>query len=204
MINNILDIQNLSIGYENNIIIDGLNVSFQKGNSYCIVGKNGAGKSTFLKSIIGLLKPYNGNVLFEERDITNTSIQERVSLGISYLGQNNNIFPRLKVYEHFNLVKDKDENVIEEYIPEILRFKNNYAGTLSGGEQRLLGLALTLLQRNKKIILLDELFGGVDNHMTSIMLDVFDSLKKKENITLLMVEQDEKIIEQFNGTIINF
>ncbi len=204
MIRNILDIQNLNVGYENNLILNDVNLAIQEGSSSCIVGKNGTGKSTLLKSIIGLLNSSSGKILFNNIDITNSPTYERIDLGIAYLGQNNNIFPRLKVYEHFNLVKNKNDSIIEEFIPEILHFKNNYAGTLSGGEQRLLGLALVLLQKNKKIILLDELFAGVDNYMTSKILNIFDSLKKKTKITLLMVEQDEKIIEQFKGKIINF
>ncbi|WP_452600628.1 ATP-binding cassette domain-containing protein [Pontimicrobium sp. MEBiC06410] len=203
MTKSLLDIQNLTVTYKNNIVLNNINHSIENGESYCVIGKNGAGKSTFLKSIIGLLPITSGKIIFNDIDITKNPIYKRIDLGISYLSQNNNIFPRLTVKEHFELVKNKDEDILEELIPEILKLKKNYAGNLSGGEQRLLGLSLVLLQKNKKIILLDELFAGVDNNIKSRMLEVFEHIQTQEKQTILIVEQDEKIIQKFDGIIIN-
>ncbi len=203
MVNNILEIQNLSVSYENSIILHNFNLPLKIGESYCLVGKNGSGKSTFLKSVIGLIKPQTGKIIFNEIDITHTTIHERVQMGISYLGQNNNIFARLKVFEHFNLVKSRNKDILEELIPEILKLKNSYAGNLSGGEQRLLGLSLILLQEKKKLLLLDELFAGVDNQFKIKITNILNALIETKKITTFIVEQDEEIIKQFNINKIN-
>ncbi len=203
MANDILEIFNLSVGYDNNAIIQNYNLSLQRGNLYCLVGKNGCGKSTLLKSIIGLLEPQTGKIFFNNIDITYTKIHERINMGIAYLGQNNNIFPRLKVFEHFDLIENYNISILEELIPEILRLKNNYAGTLSGGEQRLLGLSLILLQEKKELILLDELFAGVDNQFKNKMIKILNNLSEINKITTFVVEQDESILKQFNTNRIN-
>ena len=200
-----LNIENIIVNYNENTIINNLSHKFYEGTINCIIGNNGTGKSTLLKAIIGQNKLKSGKISLYGVNISNLTVHERVKLGISYLSQTNNFFYNLKVSEHFELVSQNNLNkkLLEKHLPSILALKDEYAGNLSGGQQRILALSMLVLQDNKKIILLDEVFAGVHSELRKIIKDVIQNIFLNENSTIIMIEQNEDIINHFDGKIID-
>ena len=155
----LLNVENLSAGYANHDIIHKISLDIFEGEIVGVFGHNGSGKSTFFKSVIGLLKNKRGIIRFNGQEILSGNISDNIKLGIGIVPQNNNVFPNLSVYECLQIASLKKEQFLIEHIISdfpILRNKQNQkAGSLSGGEQQVLALAMTL-QLDPKILLSNE------------------------------------------------
>ena len=193
----LLDVREIICGYENTIIVDGCNFSVKKGDIACIVGPNGAGKSTAMKAIFGLIPIKNGQVIFNNEDITSLNPQERVIKGMSFVPQNNNIFQEMSVEEnlemgafiHQSSMKENLKNVYNLF-PILNEKKSQVAGELSGGQRQQLAVGRALMT-NPVLLMLDEPSAGVS---PIVMKDLFTKLKaiSKMGTSILVVEQNAK------------
>jgi len=166
----ILDAKNISKSFDGRIILRKIDMHLNQGEMLGLLGSNGAGKSTFMNIVLGLLKPDFGNIFLSNSKITNLAIHERSKLGIAYLPQQNSIFRGLTVYENLlaiaQIVKKKtteQKEVVEKLMTEfsITHLRDVKATALSGGERRRVEIARCLIN-NPKVLLLDEPFAGVD------------------------------------------
>lgn len=199
----LLDVKNIHAGYGANEIIHGISLTLKKGNVYCIIGPNGCGKSTFLKSIFGFLFPTQGQILFQGEDITHFQPQTTLKKGISFVMQRRSIFPDLTIDDNIQMGgyirQDKnkvrqDSDKILDLFPNLKKKRLEKASNLSGGEARMLEIARALVIK-PKLILLDEPSAGLAPKIVQSTLEHLVTLKQ-EGITLLVVEQ--KIQEIFN------
>ena len=189
--------KNITAGYGGVDIIKNINLYVNEGEIVVIVGPNGAGKSTAMKSLLGLLKLTNGSVRFSEKTITNMLPQDRVSLGIAFVPQNQNVFTGMTVEENLEMgaflrhgdIKDTIDQIYELF--PILRDKRNQsAGELSGGQRQQVAFGRALMTL-PKILMLDEPTAGVS---PIVMDDLFSRIIEvsKMGVGILMVEQNAK------------
>ena len=166
----ILSLKSISKSFSQRIILRKIDIHLNKGEMLGLLGSNGAGKSTCMNIVLGLLKPDFGDILLGNTKLTNLAIHERSKLGISYLPQQTSIFRGLTVYENLlgiaQIIKKKgieQKEVVEKLMAEfsITHLRDVKGTALSGGERRRTEIARCLIN-NPKILLLDEPFAGVD------------------------------------------
>ena len=166
----ILSAKGISKSFEGRVILRKIDINLNKGEMLGLLGSNGAGKSTFMNIILGLLKCDFGDIFLENTKLTNLAIHERSKLGLSYLPQQTAIFRGLTVYENLlgiaQIIKKnsrEQKDIVEKLMAEfsITHLRNIKATALSGGERRRTEIARCLIS-NPKILLLDEPFAGVD------------------------------------------
>ena len=162
--------KNISISFGTRVILRKIDILLNKGEMLGMLGSNGAGKSTFMNIVLGLLKPDYGEIFLENEKITTLAIHERSKLGIAYLPQQTSIFRGLTVYENLlgvaQIIKknvSEQEKIVNRLMTEfsITHLREVKATALSGGETRRVEIARCLIN-NPKILLLDEPFAGVD------------------------------------------
>jgi branched-chain amino acid transport system ATP-binding protein len=189
--------KDITAGYGGVDIIKDINLHVNEGEIVVIVGPNGAGKSTAMKSLLGMLKLTSGSVKFSEQNITNMLPQDRVSLGIAFVPQNQNVFTGMTVEENLEMgaflrhdnIKDTIDQIYELF--PILRDKRNQsAGELSGGQRQQVAFGRALMTM-PKILMLDEPTAGVS---PIVMDDLFSRIIEvgKTGVGILMVEQNAK------------
>jgi len=163
-------VKNISKSFEKRVILRKIDIHLNKGEMLGLLGSNGAGKSTFMNIVLGLLKSDFGDIFLNNIKLTNLPIHERSKLGIAYLPQQTSIFRGLSVYENLlgiaQIVKKgaaKQKEIVEKLMAEfsITHLRDVNATALSGGERRRTEIARCLIN-NPKILLLDEPFAGVD------------------------------------------
>ncbi|HWL22565.1 MAG TPA: ABC transporter ATP-binding protein [Ureibacillus sp.] len=192
----LLSIKKLSSGYDHSIIIRDINLSVNKGEILSILGRNGVGKSTLLKTIMGLNLKNSGEIYFENKDITRFSPFEIEGLGISYASQESALFPQLTVEQNLKIgfKKTKAEflalaDLSYRYFPVLKNRLKQKAGTLSGGEKKMLLMARVMI-RQPKLIVLDEITEGVQPSVIEKICEALDTMRSKYNATVLLVEQN--------------
>ena len=197
----ILEVKNLCINYGGIQAIRNVNFTILNGEKISLIGANGAGKSTTLKGISGLVKPFSGSVIFKDKNLNNLLANKRSDLGIILVPEGRGIFSRMTVHENlkvgaFNRNK-KDRASIKSDIdakldqfPRLKERLNQLAGSLSGGEQQMLAISRALMTR-PKLLLLDEPSMGLAPILVDKIFNVIDSISK-QGITILVVEQNAK------------
>lgn len=189
-----LKIEKMDSYYGESCVIPGLNMSVEKGKIVCLIGRNGVGKSTTLKSIMGLVKTPSGKILLDGEDIIKLPTYDRVKKGIGYVPQGRDIFPQMTVQENIELGlqplggKGKIPDYIYDLFPILPKFAKRKGGDLSGGQQQQLAIARALAA-NPKILILDEPTEGIQ---PSIIQDIGRAVRKINSelgITVLIVEQ---------------
>ncbi|OON93470.1 MAG: urea ABC transporter ATP-binding subunit UrtE [Candidatus Epulonipiscioides saccharophilum] len=189
-----ITINNLYTYYAESMILEKLSLNIPKGKITALVGRNGVGKSTTLKSILGLTKTPSGNIIFNGEDITNLPTYSRVKKGIGYVPQGREIFGQMTVLENLELGlqplggRGSIPDYLYELFPILHDFSKRKAGDLSGGQQQQLAIARALVA-DPKILILDEPTEGIQ---PSIIEDIGSAIKKVnswKNITVLLVEQ---------------
>lgn len=195
-----IKIKDLSVGFGNKKILNGISMNVHPGEIVGIIGHNGAGKSTLLKSIFGLLPVWKGSVVFNGQSIHNKKPNENVANGLSLVLQGGRVFTEMTVLENIEisgfLVSQKKELLNRmEYIfkifPELQKKKGQLAMTLSGGEQQKLAFSNALLMK-PKALLLDEPSLGLSPKSFKLTFDVIKDINKKLGTSILIVEQRVK------------
>ncbi len=191
-VSNMLKINNLTAAYSGSKVIFGTSIEAKKGEVTCLIGRNGVGKSTTLKSIMGLVNTPSGDILLDGKSIFKASTYERAKAGIGYVPQGREIFPQLTVKENILLGMEANKSVtsIPDYIFEIFpilkEFLGRTGGDLSGGQQQQLAIARAIVSK-PKVLILDEPTEGIQ---PSVIKDIGRIITKlKEEMAVLMVEQ---------------
>lgn len=194
-----LEIKDLEVYYGMIQAIKGVSFEVNEGEVIALIGANGAGKTTILHTITGLLAPKKGSVMFEGKDITKIPAHKIVSLGMAHVPEGRRVFANLTVYENLKMgaYTRKDKAEIEESLqniykrfPRLEERKNQLAGTLSGGEQQMLAMGRALMSR-PKIILMDEPSMGLSPILVNEIFDIIQEVSKG-GTTVLLVEQNAK------------
>ena len=194
-----LSIKSLKAGYAGAEILHGIDFSASPNEIVSIIGPNGSGKSTLLKSIFNLCDIYSGKITFKDKDITKLPTFELISEGISYVPQGRQVFSDLTVKENLDMgafiFNDKElvaRNIKDVYakFPFLKQKENEYAFTLSGGQQQMLAIARALIQ-DPQVLLLDEPSLGL---APKTMIEVFEKIVQinKEGVGIIIVEQNAK------------
>ena len=190
-----LEVINATSGYGQTDVISSLSFSLAPGETLAILGKNGMGKSTLLKMLMGYLKNRGGRVMLEGRDITNRPPYLNARDAISFTPQEFTIFQELSVEENLRLGVPSDRDFAERlasvksYFPIISERLRQRAGTLSGGEQKMLLLTRALIAR-PRLMLVDEISEGLQPSVVLRVADVLRAANRELGISVLLVEQN--------------
>jgi branched-chain amino acid transport system ATP-binding protein len=197
---NILQTRDLEVAYGGIRAVKGVDLTVQRGELVCLIGANGAGKTTMLKSLCGILAPSRGEILYEGNSITGKPSYELVRQGISLVPEGRGIFGRLTVEENIKIGtyarRDgagirADMDRLYDLFPRLSERRAQQAGTLSGGEQQMLAIGRALMSR-PRLLLLDEPSMGL---APMLVQKIFHTIKRivEEGVTLLLVEQNAKL-----------
>ena len=195
-----LTVDNIDVYYGAIHAIKGISLSVNQGDITTLIGSNGAGKSTTLHTISGLLKPKNGKITFEDKDITGMAAHKIVGMGLVQVPEGRHVFANMTVSENLEmgayLRKDKEginKDMADVFtrFPRLLERKDQIAGTLSGGEQQMLAMGRALMSR-PRLLLLDEPSMGL---APLLVQEIFNIIKeiKETGTTILLVEQNAKM-----------
>ena len=192
-----LHAKNMVGGYGETTILNSCSISVKEGEIAVIVGPNGAGKSTAMKAIFGMLNLREGNVFFDDEDITYLSPQDRVKKGMGFVPQTNNVFTSMTVLENLEIggftSLDKMKSNIEEIFnlfPILAEKQNQVVGELSGGQRQQVAVGRALMT-NPKLLMLDEPTAGVSPIVVKELFEKIINIAKA-GIAILMVEQNAK------------
>lgn len=189
-----LKVENLDSYYGESKVIDNLSLEVKKGTITCLIGRNGVGKSTTLKSIMGLVKTLDGKILLNGKDIIKMKTYDRVKLGIGYVPQGRDIFPQMTVQENLELGlqaiggKGSVPDYIYDLFPILPKFAKRKGGDLSGGQQQQLAIARALVA-NPNILILDEPTEGIQPSIIEDIGTAIRRVNKEMDITVFIVEQ---------------
>ena len=192
-----LEVKDLEVYYGVICALKGISFEVNEGEIVSLIGANGAGKTTMMQSIIGLIPKRNGAVRFQGQDITKTPCHKIVSLGMTQVPEGRRIFQELTVYENLMMgaytVKDQqqfrsDLEAVYERFPRLAERKNQIAGTLSGGEQQMLAMSRAIMCR-PKLLMLDEPSMGLSPLLVNQVFDIIRDINKS-GTTILLVEQN--------------
>lgn len=189
--------ESLSVAYGQSLVLSNVTLDVPEGEIVCLMGRNGVGKTTLMKSIMGLLKPRSGKVSYLDNNMTGWPPHKRARAGIGYVPQGRLIFPFLSIHENLlmgleaNRSKKRDMEAVEEMYTMFPALKVNpskAAGTLSGGQQQQLALARALVRR-PTLLLLDEPMEGLQPSIVQEIEDLILGLREQRSISILLVEQ---------------
>lgn len=194
-----LQVTDLKVNYGVIQAIKGVSFEVNEGEVIALIGANGAGKTTILHTVTGLIAPKSGKIEFEGKDITKMPAHKIVTLGMAHVPEGRRVFADLSVYENLLMGaftrKDKDEiaktlDMVYNRFPRLRERKNQVAGTLSGGEQQMLAMGRALMS-HPKILLMDEPSMGLSPLFVN---EIFDIIKEvsASGTTVLLVEQNAK------------
>ena len=197
----LLKIENLDVFIGSTQILRNISLGVNEGEIVCLLGRNGAGKSSIIKSTIGLYPSRSGKILFKEKDITSLSPRKKVLSGIGYSPEDTRIFTELTVEENINLstwVRGKGEIFSYEKIfgifPKIKDFLDRKGLNLSGGEKKMVSVARALAL-NPSLLLLDEAFEGLAPLVVNHFMEALNQIRKL-GVTILLGESNVRIVSQ--------
>ena len=192
-----LEIDNLHVQYGESTVLHDVSLAVPAGKVVCLLGRNGVGKTTLIKSIMGLLRPRSGKVLLADADVTHWSPSRRARAGVGYVPQGRGIFPHLTVYENLLIgfeatpKRKVDSAALDEayaIFPVLKQMRSRQAGTLSGGQQQQLAFGRVLVRR-PQLLLLDEPTEGIQPSIMGQIEDLIRSLRQQGRTSILLVEQ---------------
>lgn len=200
----ILQVQNVETYYGPIMAIRGVSIDVNQGDIVTVLGSNGAGKTTILKTISGVMDPRKGKVLFQGQDITSREPDWVMRQGISHVPEGREVFPFLSVLENLKMgaftrkdpkgVAD-DMEMVFNYFPVLKERREQPAGQLSGGEQQMLAISRALMSR-PMVMLLDEPSLGLSPRLVKEIFEIIVRLNREQNVTMLLVEQNANMALQ--------
>ncbi|MFH5181917.1 urea ABC transporter ATP-binding subunit UrtE [Paenibacillus sp. TAB 01] len=190
-----LSIRELEAGYGESMILRDVRMQVEPGQVVCLMGRNGVGKTTLMKTIMGLIKPRRGSIAYNERDLTRASPDKRAKAGIGYVPQGRDVFPQLTVEENL-LLGLEASSIRRKSVPEsvygmfpvLKEMMRRKGGDLSGGQQQQLSIARALVAE-PKLLLLDEPMEGIQPSIVMEIEQVIESIKASKRMSVLLVEQ---------------
>jgi len=200
----ILKVSNIETYYGPIMAIRGVSFDVPKGGIVTILGANGAGKSTVLKTVSGVMDPQKGNVVFEGREIQRQDPDRVMRLGISHVPEGREVFPFLSVRENLRMGaytrRDADEvaqdlEAVFGYFPVLRERADQRAGSLSGGEQQMLAISRALMAR-PRLMLLDEPSLGLSPKLVKDIFEIVVRINRERGVTILLVEQNANMALQ--------
>jgi urea transport system ATP-binding protein len=189
-----LKVEALNQGYSGSQILWNMELDVPEGSCTCVMGRNGVGKTTLLRSIMGAAKVWSGKVTFAGKELTSGPPEGRARSGVGYVPQGREIFPQLTVGENLELglvasgTRKKMPERIFELFPVLKSMLNRRGGDLSGGQQQQLAIGRALAI-GPKLLILDEPTEGIQPNIVSLIGDILIKLNREEGLTLLLVEQ---------------
>ena len=192
----LLSLQNVTTYYGQMRILEGISLHVEQGELVCLLGGNASGKSTTLKTILGIVRPRSGHVLLGGEDVTSWTVPDRIARGIAIVPENRRLFGDMTVRENLELGAvlrgrdklDADFDRIHALFPRLLERRSQLAGTLSGGEQQMVAVGRALMSR-PQLLLMDEPSMGLSPALVQqnfrIIKDIHES-----GVAVLMVEQN--------------
>jgi branched-chain amino acid transport system ATP-binding protein len=201
----LLELEDIHSFYGKIHALKGISLSVEEGEIVTLIGANGAGKSTTLRTISGLVRARQGRVLFDGQDISNLPAHEIVLAGVGHVPEGRGVFPRLTVRENLEIgafpIHSRSEverrmEAVFELFPRLKERITHQGGTLSGGEQQMLATARGLMLK-PRILLMDEPSMGLAPVLVELIFDVILQLNRNEGITILLVEQNAHMALQY-------
>ncbi|MBC8466583.1 MAG: ABC transporter ATP-binding protein [Deltaproteobacteria bacterium] len=196
-----LEIEDVHAGYDAGNVLQGVTISIKEGEVVALVGRNGVGKSTLIRTVMGEVIARKGSVRFLDQEILNMASYERAHLGLGYVPQGRDVFPLLTVEENLHMGqfinKQKTRmryDMVYEYFPILKRRLSQKAGTMSGGEQQMLSIGRALVG-DPLLLLLDEPSQGVQPTIVREIGESVKGLNLKEGLTVLLVEQNLDLMQ---------
>lgn len=206
MSNNILELKDVETHIGQYHILHGVNLTVPRNGLTMLLGRNGAGKSTTLRTIMGLWHASKGSVTFDGQDITAMHTHEIAQQSIAYVPEEMGIFAGLTVRENFVLAareKEMDDARLEwifELFPAMKKFWNSMAGNLSGGQKQMLSISRAIIEP-RKLLIVDEPTKGLAPSIINNMIDAFKQLKETTDTSILLVEQNFSAAERLGDTV---
>jgi len=192
----VLEIRGLQAGYGATPILQGVDLAVGKGEIVALIGRNGVGKTTTMRCLMGLLRTRGGGIRFLGRDIETLASDARARLGIGYVPQGREVFPRMTVAENLMVGEliggprgRKQPELVYQYFPRLAERRDQLAGTMSGGEQQQLAIGRALVG-NPALMLLDEPSEGIQPSIVQLICDVLRAIRRDLGTTILFVEQN--------------
>jgi urea transport system ATP-binding protein len=190
-----LKINHLMVGYGESMILRNVTLQIEPGQVVCLMGRNGVGKTTLMKSIMGLLKPKQGSIEYQDQMITAYPPDHRAKMGIGYVPQGRDIFSHLTVEENLLLgleatvprIKQLPDSIFTMF-PVLKEMLKRRGGDLSGGQQQQLSIARAIASR-PKLLLLDEPMEGIQPSIVMEIEQVIENIKRTREVAILLVEQ---------------
>jgi urea ABC transporter ATP-binding protein UrtE len=195
-----LKVKKLQASYGGSLVLQGVDLEVPQGHIVALMGRNGVGKTTLLKSMMGLVPSHDGQILLDGKDIIGLPPYQISNLGISYVPQGKGIFQSFSVFENLRLgvvkYNRKGRTIpqeVFEYFPILEKRKAQRAGSFSGGEQQMLAIARALVS-NPKILLLDEPTEGIQPLIVEEIGRILVKINKEKGVTIFIVEQNVDLI----------
>jgi urea transport system ATP-binding protein len=194
-----LAVHGLQVFYGQSLILNDVDIEVRTGQVVCLMGRNGVGKTTLLKAIMGTLKVRQGKIVYDGKDITRLQTHKRALAGIGYVPQGRGIFPHLSVHENLLMgfealdrrrARNTSQALDEIYgiFPVLKQMGKRVAGTLSGGQQQQLAIGRVLV-RDPQLLLLDEPTEGIQPNIVEEIENLIRSLRDQKGMTILLIEQ---------------
>ena len=196
-----LECTNLTVGYDSTPILRDVDVTVDRGEIVGVIGKNGVGKTTLMKALVGLLDPSEGTIEYDGTDITGWPANERAKAGIGYIPQSRDVFPDLTVEQNLLIGEGVNDDGTEllydtvyEYFPILEERASQRAGSMSGGEQQMLAIGRALVG-SPDLLLLDEPSEGIQPSIVQQIQRDIPAISEELDMTVLFVEQNLGVIK---------
>ncbi|AZH27188.1 ABC transporter ATP-binding protein [Haloplanus aerogenes] len=199
-----LAMDGVHVSYGNTPILRDIDIDIDDGETVGIMGRNGVGKTTLMKTVIGLLTPDEGTIRYAGEDVTDLSADRRARLGMGYIPQGRDVFPDLTVEQNISMglsiSEHKSEKLVDDvydYFPRLAERRGQKAGTMSGGEQQMLAIGRALAG-NPDLLLLDEPSEGIQPSIVQQITDDIANINEEFGVTVLFVEQNLQVIRELS------
>lgn len=192
----LLKVENLSAGYGEAVVLNGISLTLQQGHTLALLGRNGTGKTTFMNTLAGATSQFGGSITLDSKPLHSLAPHQRAAAGIGWVPQERNIFKSLTVHENLSAVARPGKwnpDRVYEMFPRLAERKTNLGTQLSGGEQQMLAVGRALVL-NPKLLLLDEPLEGLAPIIVQELLQAIRRITREEGLSAIIVEQHPQTI----------